>query len=154
MLTGLNQSILQPYHLELSCNVRKRSFAHFHPAKIQIAFRGHILTRIVTGAFWTANNAKFLHANKAKRPDCTDAQADLSLSLGAYVRKYVFCRCGSKVCLRYPVSSKTSHVLTNVSELDFLLVPTQSTLQANHRRKNICMPPLYLVHTGKASATP
>ena len=47
------------------CNVRKRTFSHVRPAKIQISLRIRtVWSETSLSAFWIAKDAKFLHANK------------------------------------------------------------------------------------------
>ena len=47
----------------LNRNVRKRTFEHVRPVKIQIRLRIRaVWSETSLGAFWIANDAKFLHA--------------------------------------------------------------------------------------------
>ena len=53
---------------------------YFAPAKIQISLRIRVVwSESSLGAFWTAKDAKFLHADNKDYSDCTNVQADLSL---------------------------------------------------------------------------
>ena len=60
--------------------VRKRTFGHLRPAKIQIRLRIRaVWSESSLGAFWIANDATFLYAGNEDFDDCADAHADLSL---------------------------------------------------------------------------
>ena len=61
-------------------NVRKRTFGHVRPVKIQISLRIRaVWSESSLGAFWIAKDEKSSHADNGDRSDCSDAQADLSL---------------------------------------------------------------------------
>ena len=64
-----------------SRNVRKRTFGHVHPVKIQISLRIRaVWSECSLGAFWIAIGAKFLRAdNEDSGHTARDAQTDLSL---------------------------------------------------------------------------
>ena len=81
--------ILQWLHKSL--NIRKRTFEHMHPAKIQISLRIRAgWSESSLGAVWIAMDAKFLHADKEDSADCADVQVDFEFLLGAHVRRLVF----------------------------------------------------------------
>ena len=64
----------------MSYIVRKRTFRHVLPAKIQISLRiCTVWSESSLGTFWIANDAKFLHADKEDWSNWADVQADLSL---------------------------------------------------------------------------
>ena len=66
----------------LSNNVRKRTFRHVRPAKIQISLRIRtVWSESSLGVFLIARNVKFLHARMSRL---------IRSSLGARVRRYVF----------------------------------------------------------------
>ena len=68
-----------PNKIRMGFNVRKLTFGHVRPAKIQMSL--HIRTvwsESSLGAFWMAKDAKFLHADN--EDDCPDALAGLSLN--------------------------------------------------------------------------
>ena len=71
------------FRKKVSHNVRKCTFGHVRPAKIQTRA---VWSESWLGAFWKAKNRKFLCEDYEGRLwiDCTDVQADLS-SLGAHV---------------------------------------------------------------------
>ena len=74
-------------------NVRKHTFAHVRPAKIQISLRtSAVWSESSLGAFRIAKDAKFLHADTKDWSDCTNAQTGLSICCAARVRRYGFSR--------------------------------------------------------------
>ena len=78
-------------------NVRKRTFGHVRPSKIQISLRIRAFwSESSLGAFWIANNAKFLHADNEGTNQTAQAN-EVEFSLGAYVRAYVFSHFGSNI---------------------------------------------------------
>ena len=72
---------IQLVHIEhRSRNVRKRTFGHVRPVKIQISLRiSAVWSESSLGAFRIAKDAKFLYADNEDWPYCAEAQADLSL---------------------------------------------------------------------------
>ena len=60
--------------------------------------RSDSLIRIFTGHISIAKNAKFLHGNNKDLSDCAGSLESL---LGVHIRRYVFSRCGSFICLSY-----------------------------------------------------
>ena len=55
----------------MSRNVRKRTFGHVHPAKIQISLRiGAVWSESSLSGFWIANDATLIHADN-EDPDQT-----------------------------------------------------------------------------------
>ena len=63
----------------MSRNVRKCTFGHVHPVKIQIRLRKcAIWSESSLGTFQITKDARFLHADKEDWSDCADAHADLS----------------------------------------------------------------------------
>ena len=80
--------ILIHSHLHMSHNVRKRTFGHVRPAKIQISLRiCKAWSESSVDAFWIAADVMCLHA------DSGDSDDWLESSLGAQVRRYVFSCC-------------------------------------------------------------
>ena len=74
----------------------KSTSGHVRPAKIQIILRfGTVLSKSSSDAFWKANDAKFLDADKE---DCDqNAQSDLSLHW-AHMREGTFFLVASLIC--------------------------------------------------------
>ena len=87
----------------MSVNVRKRTFGHVRPTKIQIRLRMHSrsLIRIFTGRILDRQRCKISSCRQRRLwSDCTDAQADFEYSLGAHwVCMYIFLRWSSKVSI-------------------------------------------------------
>ena len=68
MSTSFPQHIIDRNEMKLQIytnrNVRKRTFAHVRPVKIQISLRTHtVRSESSLGTFWIALDAKFLHAD-------------------------------------------------------------------------------------------
>ena len=60
--------------------VRKRTFGHVRPAKIQIRLRIRaVWSESSLAAFWIASDAKLLYADNENWRDCAVAQADLHI---------------------------------------------------------------------------
>ena len=70
---------LQYNTVYMSHNISKCTFGHVYPAKIQINLYIHAWSESSPGTFWTANDAKFLHAENKDWSNCADAQAGLIL---------------------------------------------------------------------------
>ena len=60
----------------MSLNVRKRTFGHVRPEKIQNSLCIYaVWSESFLGASWKAKNAEFLHADN-EDSDCEDAQVN------------------------------------------------------------------------------
>ena len=74
--------------------VRKRTFGHVRPAKIQISLRIRaVWSESSLGAFWIAEDAAYLRAGKEdsnQTSDYVDAQADLCARWPPKIRRNVF----------------------------------------------------------------
>ena len=67
----------------LSHEIRKRTFGHKHPAKIQIRLRLRaVWSEYSLGTFWIDKNAKFLHTDNGD-PGQTDQRIRF-LTLGSF----------------------------------------------------------------------
>ena len=70
----------------LSCNIKKCTFEHVHPVKIQISLCIRaVWSEFSMGAFWVVKDAVFLHVDNEDWSDCTYA----------HVRRSIFSLCGS-----------------------------------------------------------
>ena len=64
----------------MSRYVRKRTFGHVRPAKIQISLRIRaVWSESSVDAFWIAKDVNVLFGQRRLWSDCADAQANLSL---------------------------------------------------------------------------
>ena len=72
---------MNPYHMDqMSCNIRNCIFGHVRSAKIQISLHIRaVWSESSLCTFWTAKDAKNLHADNKDWSDWADAQAELSL---------------------------------------------------------------------------
>ena len=74
--TGFHHST--PISKHLCLYVRKRTFEHVRPAKIQIRLRIRaVWSESSLGLFWIAKDAKCLHADNGDWSESVAAQADL-----------------------------------------------------------------------------
>ena len=73
---------------DLSRSVRKLTFRHVSPVKIQVSLHNQTCwLESSLGTFLIAKDVKFLHVDNK---DCLDGQTDLNLCSDAYARRYIF----------------------------------------------------------------
>ena len=76
----INSRAFGTVYREISHIFRKLIFWRVRPVKIHISLHIRaVWSESSLGAFWIANDAKFLHADNEDWSDCADVQADLSL---------------------------------------------------------------------------
>ena len=101
----------------ISLKVRKRTFGHVRPAKIQISLRIRaVWSESSLGAFWITKDVTFLHADCEDWSSLASVQADLSL-------RRVHMSDGWFLYLRLIQFHYLVPYLTNESWFDYHLVP-------------------------------
>ena len=80
----------------MSRNIRKRTFWHVRPAKIQISLRMRaVWSESSLGEFWKAKDAKFLHVDNEDSYQTARMRRLMRVFVGRIRQKVVSWRCGS-----------------------------------------------------------
>ena len=103
-------------------NVRKRTFEHKRPVKIQISLRFRWTL------FWIAKDAKFLHAdNKVHSYQAAQMRMLIWYSLGAHVRRYALSRYGSEGVKVSEHLGWMLQILTHLCRVDSSTLPLRTS---------------------------
>ena len=77
--------------IQMSRYVRKRTFGHVLPAKIQISLCiRSVWSESSLGVFWIAKDAKFFHADNEDSNQTTGMRRMIWVSLDAHARRSVY----------------------------------------------------------------